>query len=273
MFLLGSGLGVEFLRLSLSLASAPLCLLRSGSPLRSEYVYSRCCSVSPPQGYNPCPSHSGRVPYLLLLFPLFYLSYKRFLLILPLIGYHVLVSFHVTLSVVHVRMGFHVHRADAHKCPPTDAHMLHNNWQRHGSVLTCIYCADTIYLRSARSPNINHSRLAILIALLRMHFINILSLTLSFLGIYNLVISLRYLIPCYIIPFLSVHLDSTQQLLNHAKAINAIPPESEYRTHLGLSVALIYIDTVWRTDSRRCVWRVISPGGPSSNCILLFCTA
>ena len=54
MFLLGSGLGVEFLRLSLSLASAPLCLLHSGSPvlrfsgspLRSEYVYSRCCSVS-----------------------------------------------------------------------------------------------------------------------------------------------------------------------------------------------------------------------------------
>ena len=33
MFLLGSGFGVEFLRLSLSLASAPLCLLRSGSPV------------------------------------------------------------------------------------------------------------------------------------------------------------------------------------------------------------------------------------------------
>ena len=33
MFLLGSGLGVEFLQLSLSLASAPLCLLRSGSPV------------------------------------------------------------------------------------------------------------------------------------------------------------------------------------------------------------------------------------------------
>ena len=33
MFLLGSGLGVEFLQLSLLLASAPLCLLRSGSPV------------------------------------------------------------------------------------------------------------------------------------------------------------------------------------------------------------------------------------------------
>jgi hypothetical protein len=43
-----------------------------------------------------------------LLFPPFYLSYKRFLLILPLIGYRVLVSFRVTLSVVHVRVGFQV---------------------------------------------------------------------------------------------------------------------------------------------------------------------
>ena len=137
--------------------------------------------------------------------------------------------------------GSAVHRADARKCPPTDAHTLHNNWQRHGGVLTCIYCADTIYLRSARSPNIDHSRLAILIALLRMHFIDILSLTLSFLGIYGLIISLRYLIPCYIIPFLSAHLDSTQQLLNHAEAINAIPPESEYRTHLDL-YGNLYVD-------------------------------
>ena len=74
-----------------------------------------------------------------------------------------------------------------------------------------------------------------------MHFIDILSLTLSFLGIYGLVISLRYLIPCYTIPFLSAHLDSTQQLLNHAEAINAIPPESEYRTHLDL-YGNLYVD-------------------------------
>ena len=207
----------------------------------SQACFARQLDMDPPQGYNPRPSHSGRVPYLLLLFPPFYLSYKRFLLILPLIGYRVLVSFRVTLSVVHIRVGFHVHRADAHKCLPTDAHTLHNNWQRHGGVLTCIYCADTIYLRSAWSPNIDHSRLAILIALLRMHFIDILSLTLSFLGIYGLVISLHYLIPCYIIPFLLAHLDSTQQLLNHAEAINAIPPESEYRTHLDL-YGNLYVD-------------------------------
>ncbi|KAF8479561.1 hypothetical protein DFH94DRAFT_744429 [Russula ochroleuca] len=67
-----------------------------------------------------------------------------------------------------------------------------------------------------------------------MHFIDILSLSLSFLGIYGLFLSLRYLIPCYIIPFISANLSSTQTLLNHAEAINAIPPESEYRTHLDV---------------------------------------
>ena len=49
----GSGLRVEFLRRSLSLASAPLCLLRSGSPLRLEYVYSWCCSVSSVHNNEP----------------------------------------------------------------------------------------------------------------------------------------------------------------------------------------------------------------------------
>jgi hypothetical protein len=74
-----------------------------------------------------------------------------------------------------------------------------------------------------------------------MHFIDILSLSLSFLGIYGLFLSLRYLIPCYIIPFISANLSSTQTLLNHAEAINAIPPESEYRTHLDVYENL-YVD-------------------------------
>ena len=67
-----------------------------------------------------------------------------------------------------------------------------------------------------------------------MHYIDALSLTLSFLGIYGLVFSLRYLIPCYFIPFLLTHLNAAQQLFNDAEAINAIPPESEYRTLLDL---------------------------------------
>jgi len=64
--------------------------------------------------------------------------------------------------------------------------------------------------------------------------IDALSLSLSILGIYGLALSLRYLIPCYIIPLLSARLNETQQLLSHAEAINAIPPESEHRTHLDL---------------------------------------
>ena len=62
--------------------------------------------------------------------------------------------------------------------------------------------------------------------------IDAISLSLSALGIYGLVLSLRYLIPCFIVPFLSARLSETQQLLSHAEAINAIPPESEHQTHL-----------------------------------------
>ena len=67
-----------------------------------------------------------------------------------------------------------------------------------------------------------------------------LSLSLSVLGIYGLVFSLRYLIPCYILPLLSARLNETQQLLNHAEAISAIPPESEHRTHLDLYEDILF---------------------------------
>jgi hypothetical protein len=62
--------------------------------------------------------------------------------------------------------------------------------------------------------------------------IDAFSLGLSVLGIYGLIFSLRYLIPCYIVPLLSSRLNETRQLLTHAEAINAIPPESEHQTHL-----------------------------------------
>jgi hypothetical protein len=74
-----------------------------------------------------------------------------------------------------------------------------------------------------------------------MQFIDILSLSLSLLGIYGLVLSLRYLIPSYFIPCLSAHLNATQQLLGHAEAVNAIPPENEYGTHLDVYEDL-YVD-------------------------------
>ncbi len=67
-----------------------------------------------------------------------------------------------------------------------------------------------------------------------MNSIDILSLCLSILGIYGLIFYLRYLIPYYVIPLLSARLKETRQLLDHAEAINAIPPECEYGTHLDL---------------------------------------
>jgi hypothetical protein len=58
------------------------------------------------------------------------------------------------------------------------------------------------------------------------------SLTLSVLGIYSLVLALRYLIPCYAVMCLWARLSEAQQLLIDAEAIDAIPPGSEHRTHL-----------------------------------------
>ena len=57
----------------------------------------------------PCLALHTRAGYLTYscFFPLFYLSYKHYLLILSLIGYHVPVSFPCDFSVVHVRVVFH----------------------------------------------------------------------------------------------------------------------------------------------------------------------
>ena len=73
-----------------------------------------------------------------------------------------------------------------------------------------------------------------------MRFIDVLGLCLSILGIYGLILYLRYLLPHYVVPLLSALLNETQQLLDRAEALNAIPLESEYRTKLGLC-ALYYV--------------------------------
>jgi len=67
-----------------------------------------------------------------------------------------------------------------------------------------------------------------------MSFIDALSFCLSLLGIYGLVLNFRYLLPCYIIPVLSVLLTEARQLLDNAEAISAIPSESEIRMHFTL---------------------------------------
>ena len=96
-----------------------------------------------------------------------------------------------------------------------------------------IYSSDTTCLHPTRCPIFIRSfSLVSVYRAPQMLVIDALSLGLSVLGVYGLVFSLRYLIPCYIIPLLSARLNETQQLLSHAEAINAIPPESEHQTHL-----------------------------------------
>jgi len=67
-----------------------------------------------------------------------------------------------------------------------------------------------------------------------MRFIDVFSFCLSILGVYGLILYLRYLLPHYIIPLLSALLNETRQLLDRAEALNAIPLESELRTQLDL---------------------------------------
>ena len=67
-----------------------------------------------------------------------------------------------------------------------------------------------------------------------MRFIDILSFCLSILGVYGLVLYLRYLLPHYVIQLLSALLNETQQLLDRAEALHAIPLESELRSQLDL---------------------------------------
>jgi len=80
----------------------------------------------------------------------------------------------------------------------------------------------------------NYPSLPTLISFIGMSFIDTLNFCLSLFGLYSLVLYLRYLLPCCKIPPLSTFLNETQQLLDHAEAIGAIPPDSEDRAHLSL---------------------------------------
>ncbi|KAI9448654.1 hypothetical protein F5148DRAFT_1250879, partial [Russula earlei] len=70
----------------------------------------------------------------------------------------------------------------------------------------------------------------------KMRFIDILSLCLSLLGTYSLLLYLRFLLPRNITPSLSSLANETQQLLHRAEGIGAIPQGSVYRNHLDRSV-------------------------------------
>jgi len=67
-----------------------------------------------------------------------------------------------------------------------------------------------------------------------MHVIDILSFILALLQIviYGLILLVRYLPPCNVVPRLATLLDETQQLLRRAEEVGAIPPQSEYKDRL-----------------------------------------
>jgi len=94
-----------------------------------------------------------------------------------------------------------------------------------------------------------------------MRFIDILSLILSFLGVYGIASSLRLLLPRNIVPVVSTSLTEVVALLEHAEAIN-IPNVSDYRANLSiLHNQLLQM----RTESHR------SPGFCQQFCLLFLC--
>jgi len=67
-----------------------------------------------------------------------------------------------------------------------------------------------------------------------MHFIDTLTLGLSILGVYDLILYLRFLLPRNVIPRVAAPLSEVQQVLNRAQSIGAIPHDSEYATTLAM---------------------------------------
>ncbi|KAH9976139.1 hypothetical protein BGW80DRAFT_1291575 [Lactifluus volemus] len=85
-----------------------------------------------------------------------------------------------------------------------------------------------------------------------MPFIDVFSLFLSILGVYGLILYLRFLIPRYIIQPVSVQLSDTQRLLAHAESIGAIPEASQLRIDLEMYETLLANElTRMRMESHR----------------------
>jgi len=62
-----------------------------------------------------------------------------------------------------------------------------------------------------------------------MRALDLLSFILTVLGTYTVFLSLRLLLPYYVIQYVDALLEKTEERLNDAEAENAIPSESEYR--------------------------------------------
>ena len=75
-----------------------------------------------------------------------------------------------------------------------------------------------------------------------MNAVDIFNFCLSLLGIYSIIIYLRYLLPRNVAPLLYTILDETYQLLGYAEEIGAIPLQSEYKRKLERYVGLRILD-------------------------------
>jgi hypothetical protein len=121
-----------------------------------------------------------------------------------------------------------------------------------------------------------YSFLALVLSLVWVLFIDTLNLCFSLLRIRSLVLFSRSLLPRYVIPSLSSLLNETQQLLEHAEEIGAIPPENDYRALLDLCEghcidgpsSHAYSD--WQISLQLCARRAIRLKGPSSSCALRY---
>ena len=67
-----------------------------------------------------------------------------------------------------------------------------------------------------------------------MKFTDTLGLILSVLGVYSLVLYLRFLLPRNAIFLVSARLDETQAILDRAEADNALPTANEFRTDVAM---------------------------------------
>ena len=72
-----------------------------------------------------------------------------------------------------------------------------------------------------------------------MDFLGVLSLCLSILGIYGLVLYLRFLLPRNVVPCVAEKLSEALEVLDHAESIGVIPQMSEYRTTLAMYEAVV----------------------------------
>ena len=77
-----------------------------------------------------------------------------------------------------------------------------------------------------------------------MRAIDIISFTLSLLGIYAPILLIHYLLPRNVAQLLSALLDETQHLLGRAEEIGAVPPQSEYKLRLDRYEDLRILDCV-----------------------------